>query len=119
MKVIFLDFKIYVWYNSKTTPKKEGDFVRESSVILYRCAFVINREAVIWDNRSYQKRQHAYNRLEKLKDEYPYDLKYGKGQWEVMYTSGWKRDNNKKTIGISTVKWIEEEVYDEEEEFWL
>ena len=57
--------------------------MRESSVILYRCAFVINREAVIWDNRSYQKRQHAYNRLEKLKDEYPYDLKYGKGQWEV------------------------------------
>lgn len=91
--------------------------MKESSVILYRCAFVINREAHIWDTKSYQKRQHAYNRMEKLSEEFPYDLKYGKGSWEVMYTSGWKRDNNKKTVGISTVEWIEE-VDTNEEQGW-
>lgn len=91
---------------------------RTNSAILYRCAFVINREAVIWDNRSYQQRQHAYNRLETLKEEYDYNYKYGKGSWEVMYTSGWKRDNNKKTVGVNTVKWVEEINYDEAEE-WL
>ena len=80
-----------------------------SSTILYRCAFVINRQAVIWDNKSYQKRQHAYNRLDMLREEKDYNLRYGRGQWEVMYVSSWKRDNNKKTLGINTVKWIEEE----------
>ena len=91
-----------------------------SSVILYRSAFVINREAVIWDNRSYQKRRHAYNRLEQLKNEKDYALKYNKGQWEVMYTSGWKRDNDKKTIGVNTVKWIDEpEIHDEYEDGYL
>lgn len=89
-----------------------------SNVILYRSAFVINREAVIWDNRSYQKRQHAYNRLEKLTKEKDYALKYGKGQWEVMYTSGWKRDNDKKTIGVNTVKWIEEPEIEGDFEDW-
>lgn len=79
-----------------------------SNAILYRCAFVINRQAYIWDNRSYQKRQHAYNRLESLEEKYDYAYKYGKGSWEVMYTSGWKRDNNKKTVGVNTVKWVEE-----------
>lgn len=86
------------------------------NVILYRSAFVINREAVIWDNKYYQKRQHAYNRLEKLKEEKDYALKYGKGQWEVMYTSGWKRDNDRKTVGVNTVKWIEEPVVEDEDE---
>lgn len=89
-----------------------------SSVILYRSAFVINREAIIWDNKSYQKRQHAYNRLKKLINEKDYALKYGKGQWEVMYTSGWKRDNDKKTIGVNTVKWVEEEQVEINYEEW-
>lgn len=89
---------------------------KSGSVILYRCAFVINREAVIWDNRSYQHRQHAYNRLETLKEELDYHYKYGKGQWEVMYTSGWKRDNNKKTIGVNTIKWVEEPTFDNEDD---
>lgn len=80
-----------------------------SSVVIYRCAFVINRQAVIWDSKSYQKRQHAYNRLDVLREEKDYSLRYGKGNWEVMYTSGWKRDNDKKTIGVGTVKWIEEQ----------
>lgn len=88
------------------------------SAIMYRCAFVMNQEAVIWDNRAYQKRQHAYNRLEKLREEKDYSLRYGKGQWEVMYSSGWKRDNNKKTIGVRTVKWVEEVDPDEIEEWY-
>lgn len=86
-----------------------------ASTILYRSAFVINREAVIWDNRSYQKRQHAYNRMKQLREEEDYALKYNKGQWEVMYTSGWKRDNDKKTVGINTVKWVEQFDDDDEE----
>lgn len=88
------------------------------SAILYRSAFVINREAVIWDNRYYQRRQHAYNRMEALREEKDYSLKYGKGQWEVMYTSGWKRDNDRKTIGVSTVKWIEEPSLEEIDSEW-
>jgi len=44
-----------------------------------------------------------------LREEKDYNLRYGRGQWEVMYVSSWKRDNNKKTLGINTVKWIEEE----------
>jgi len=86
-----------------------------SNPIIYRCAFVINRRAVIWDSKSYQKRQHAYNRLDVLKKEKDYSLKYGKGSWEVMYVSAWKRDNNKKTMGINTVKWIEETELEDEE----
>lgn len=80
-----------------------------SSALIYRCAFIVAREAMIWDTKTYQKRQHAYNRVELLTEEKDYFSRYGRGQWEVMYVSGWKRDNNQKTVGISTVKWIEDE----------
>lgn len=90
------------------------DFNFNNNNILYRCAFVLNQEAIIWDTRAYQKRQHAYNRLEKIKDTYSY--KYGdRGRWEVMYSSGWRRDNDKKTKSINTVRYIREELEEDEE----
>lgn len=77
------------------------------NAIAYRCAFVLNQQAVIWDNKVYFRPANAYNRLETLKEQNDYFGKYGSGEWEVMYAIGWKRDNDKRTLNISTVKWVE------------